>query len=212
MTNFIPIFPLEIVVFPTEHLNLHIFEPRYKQLIKDCFEQKKPFGVPSIINDELKEYGTLIYVKEVFKIYDNGEMDIRTEGGEIFRILEIIKNIPEKLYSGAIVNYPENNGGGNTAVMAALLAKMREMHAGLRVVKNFKKADDDLMVYDIAHHCGLSILQEYELLQLTTEKQRLEYLRRYFENVHQGSLENEALRDKIKMNGHFKHLSSSFNW
>src|SRR6187455_311175 len=50
MTNFIPIFPLGIVVFPGENLNLHIFEPRYKQLIKECFEQKKPFGIPPVID------------------------------------------------------------------------------------------------------------------------------------------------------------------
>jgi Lon protease-like protein len=46
MTNFVPIFPLSIVVYPGETLNLHIFEPRYKQLIADCFANKKPFRDP----------------------------------------------------------------------------------------------------------------------------------------------------------------------
>ncbi len=49
MTNFIPIFPLGIVVFPGEDLNLHVFEPRYKQLITDCFGEKKPFGIPTVL-------------------------------------------------------------------------------------------------------------------------------------------------------------------
>ena len=53
MTNFIPIFPLGIVVYPGEMLNLHIFEPRYKELIKDCHQQKKPFGIPAVFNNRV---------------------------------------------------------------------------------------------------------------------------------------------------------------
>lgn len=48
MINFIPIFPLDIVVYPGEHLNLHIFEPRYKQLIRECLDEQKHFGIPSV--------------------------------------------------------------------------------------------------------------------------------------------------------------------
>ena len=72
MTNFIPIFPLGIVVYPGEELNLHIFEPRYKQLIKDCHESKKPFGIPSVVNNKMTEMGTLVEVAEITKLYDNG--------------------------------------------------------------------------------------------------------------------------------------------
>ena len=69
MTNFIPIFPLAIVVYPGEQLNLHIFEPRYKQLVTECFELKKPFGIPAVINDKISEMGTLVQVKEISKLY-----------------------------------------------------------------------------------------------------------------------------------------------
>src|SRR3989337_2030747 len=97
MTNFIPIFPLGIVVYPGEDLNLHIFEPRYKQLIKECHEQKKPFGIPTVIENKLQEHGTLVEITELSKLNDNGEMDIKTQGVQVFRILEQIKEIPEKL-------------------------------------------------------------------------------------------------------------------
>ena len=69
MTNFIPIFPLSIVVFPGEQLNLHIFEPRYKQLIRECAEQQKPFGIPSVIENNVQELGTLVEIKEIRKVY-----------------------------------------------------------------------------------------------------------------------------------------------
>src|SRR3954464_3988749 len=108
MTNFIPIFPLGIVVFPGEDLNLHIFEPRYKQLITDCFAEAKPFGIPTVLKNGLSERGTKVEVKEIVEVYEDGTMDIKTRGVSIFRILEVVKTIPEKLYGGAIVNYPEN--------------------------------------------------------------------------------------------------------
>ena len=109
MTNFIPIFPLGIVVYPGEKLHLHIFEPRYKQLIKECKDSNKPFGIPAVINNRLQEIGTLVEILDIIQTYDNGEMDIKTQGLKVFRILEVIKSIPEKLYSGAIVNYPDND-------------------------------------------------------------------------------------------------------
>jgi hypothetical protein len=65
MTNFIPIFPLALVVYPGEELNLHIFEPRYKQLIKECFEQKKNFGIPSVLNEKMADLGTLVEIGEI---------------------------------------------------------------------------------------------------------------------------------------------------
>src|SRR5437762_2436263 len=107
MTNFIPIFPLDIVVYPGEALNLHIFEPRYKQLIKECIAAQKPFGIPAVLERRIEQYGTVIEIVELVKEYDNGEMDIKTKGAQIFRVLEVIKELPEKLYSGAIVSYPQ---------------------------------------------------------------------------------------------------------
>src|SRR4030095_17226645 len=113
MTNFIPIFPLGIVVFPGENLNLHIFESRYKQLVNECYAQKKPFGIPPLIENRLQDYGSLVEVVELTTVHENGEMDIKTRGSRVFRILEVIKEVPDKLYSGAIVNYPETNEEGN---------------------------------------------------------------------------------------------------
>src|SRR5688572_29324361 len=130
MTNFIPIFPLGIVVYPGEELNLHIFEPRYKQLIKECFDAGKPFGIPAVINDKMSEMGTLVEIREISKVYEDGKMDIRTEGKQVFKILEVIKELPEKLYSGAIVTYPKNViGGGKRELMKLILHGIREIYS-----------------------------------------------------------------------------------
>ena len=183
MTNFIPIFPLSIVVFPGEEVNLHIFEPRYKQLVKECFSDVKPFGIPCIINNQVGESGTLVKVVEIVKVYDSGEMDIRTKGVSVFRILEIIKRIPDKLYSGAIVHYPNLNENGSKSLMEKVLERLREMHRLLKITKSFNNPDEKLSAYDIAHHAGLSIEEEYELLGLTQEIQRQEYLKRHLNKI-----------------------------
>src|SRR3954447_17784790 len=166
MTNFIPIFPLGIVVFPGEDLNLHIFEPRYKQLITDCFAEAKPFGIPTVLKNGLSERGTLVEVKEILEVYENGKLDIKTKGISVFRILEVVKSIPEKLYSGAIVNYPANEEDQYVPLLRKVVKSIRDLHEVLKLNKPFNKPDDELRSYDIAHHVGLSLEEEYELLGL----------------------------------------------
>lgn len=206
MTNFIPIFPLGIVVYPGEQLNLHIFEPRYKQLINECKEQGKPFGIPTVLDDRLQDFGSLVEITEIVTVHDNGEMDIRTRGQRVFRILEVIKSIPEKLYSGAIVNYPDNREQGNIEQMRAVMAGLRELHRVMNLTKDFAKPDEQLSSYDIAHHAGLSLEEEYELLGLLDERQRQEYLKRHLAKVLPMLAGLEQLKDKIRLNGHFKNL------
>ncbi|HLI93839.1 MAG TPA: LON peptidase substrate-binding domain-containing protein [Puia sp.] len=209
MTNFIPVFPLGIVVYPGEMVNLHIFEPRYRQLVNECYAESKPFGIPTVIDNRLNEMGTLVRITERVKLYESGDMDIRTEGLRVFRILELIKSVPDKLFSGAIVNYPDNvEGPGKPALMAKIIAATRELHRLLRISKDFHKPDAQLVSYDLAHHAGMSLQQEYELLGLLREEQRQEYLKRHLGKVLPVMAEMEVLKEKVKLNGHFKNLSS----
>jgi len=211
MTNFIPIFPLGIVVYPGEDLNLHIFEPRYKQLINECHTEKKQFGIPSVIDNRMQDYGTLMNITEITTVHDNGEIDIKTQGNKVFRVLEVIKEIPDKLYSGAIVNYPPNHEQGSAEVMRRVVNSIRDLYKLLKLEKDFKKRDEELNTYDLAHHVGMSLHEEYELLGLMHERQRQEYLKRHLTKVIPLVTEMETLKVKVKLNGHFKNLSS-FNF
>ncbi len=206
MTNFIPVFPLAIVVYPGEMLNLHIFEERYKQLINECYAEKKPFGIPSVINKTLCETGTLVEITEIVQVYEDGKMNIHTRGLTVFRTLELIKIIPAKLYSGAIVTYPEINDTVNIKMMQHVMAAVKELHRLLNINKVFNKLGEELLSYDVAHHAGLSIEEEYELLQLLQEDQRLEYLKRHLNKVLPIVAGTENLKKKIKLNGHNKEL------
>ena len=207
MTNFVPIFPLSIVVYPGEDLNLHIFEPKYKQLIKECFDQKKSFGIPVVINNKVNELGTLMEIVEITKTYSTGEMDIKTKGQKIFRTLEIIDEVPGKLYSGAIVSYLFNSGQGKKILMDKVIAAIKELHKLLKVDKPFDKEEELLSSYDVAHHAGFTLKEEYEFLSLTDELHRQEYLKRHLAKVLPVVAEMESLKEKIKLNGHFKNIS-----
>lgn len=210
MTNFVPIFPLEIVVYPGEALNLHIFEPRYKQLVNECFSNKKPFGIPTVLNNAVTELGTLVEINEIVNVHEDGKLDIRVKGLQVFRVLEVVKEIPDKLYSGAIVTYPVNETAHRNTIRK-IVASIRELHRLLNVSKDFKKEEDELTSYDLAHHAGLSLEEEYELLGLMQELQRLEYLKRHLAKVLPVVSGMENLKEKIRLNGHFKELKG-FNF
>ena len=196
-------------MFPGEKLHLHIFEPRYKQLITECKESGKLFGIPTVISNKMNEMGTLVELKDIVQTYDNGEMDIKTEGVKIFRVLEVIKSVPEKLYSGAIVNYPENEeDAGSRELMQKVVRGVKELHRLLNISKDFKKPENELRAYDVAHHAGLSLEEEYEVLALLKEIQRQEYLKRHLQKVLPMLMEMEHLKEKVKLNGHFRNLSA----
>ena len=194
------------MVYPGEKLNLHIFEPRYKQLIKECFDNKKPFGIPPVIDNKISEIGTLVQVTEISHVYEDGKMDVKTEGIGIFKILELIKDLPEKLYSGAIVTYPQTFSKGSPTLLKKIVTGIREIHSRLNVSKDFKKPDNELMSYDVAHHAGLSMLEEYHILELPQELQRLEFLKRHIKKVLPIMAEMDSLKGRIKLNGHYKNL------
>ncbi|MFM2146241.1 MAG: hypothetical protein RL732_1077 [Bacteroidota bacterium] len=157
----------------------------------------------------MSETGTLIQLSEVVQEYENGELDIRTEGLRVFRILEVIQSVPDKLYSGAIVSYPDNvEDEGNRALMQRVVGGIKELHRLLNISKEFKKPDESLRIYDVAHHAGLSLEEEYEVLGLFQELQRQEYMKRHLQKVLPLLKEMEELKEKVKLNGHFRNLSA----
>ncbi len=152
------------------------------------------------------ECGTLVDIIEITKVYDNGEMDIKTKGSLIFKILEQIQELPEKLYHGAIVTYPPIKYMGSVPLMQKIVESIRELHNILKVNKNFKKTDQDLYSFDVAHHAGMSIEEEYQLLEFEQELHRQEFIKRHLGKVLAMMSQMNMLKEKIQLNGHFKNL------
>lgn len=86
--EFLPLFPLNLIVFEKEELRLHIFEPRYKQLIAECLAEDTCFGIAAVVNNKMTRYGTEMRIEKVVKTYDGGEMDIVCRALRRFEIEE----------------------------------------------------------------------------------------------------------------------------
>src|SRR5271156_921884 len=89
LASLLPIFPLELVLLPGVPLSLHIFEPRYKEMIAECLAQKKPFGVVRASAEGVADIGCTAEIMSVTKKYDDGRMDILTRGVERFEVLQV---------------------------------------------------------------------------------------------------------------------------
>jgi len=85
----LPLFPLDLVLLPGVPLPLHVFEPRYKEMIAECLDEKKPFGVVRASSNGVAEIGCTAEIIEVTKRYDDGRMDILTRGVERFEVLQV---------------------------------------------------------------------------------------------------------------------------
>lgn len=207
MSRLIPLFPLNIVVFPGEKLNLHIFEPRYKQLIKDCYESKTPFGIPTYLNQGVGLYGTEIEILSIDKNYPGGEMDIRTKGAQVFKIEEFYREITGKPYAAGKVSELDYNDDEDILTKEKIRALLKELYDALNISSVYEALPENFKAFDVAHHLGLSLEQEYQLLQMQNESDRQELILQHLNLVVPVVEETERLKELVRLNGHFKNLT-----
>jgi len=206
MARFLPLFPLNIVVFPGEKLNLHIFEPRYKQLITECLQQESTFGMPSFLNNRITTIGTELKILSLEKTHPNGEMDIKTIGLGPIRILDFYKQAPNKFYPAGSVEDISFHNQEDPVLKHQITECLRQMYSILGIEKLYMNLPADYKIFDIAHHLGLSTEQEYELLQCETELARQNLVLTHLQKVMPVILETERLKERVRMNGHFKNI------
>lgn len=200
----LPLFPLQLVVYPGEQLPLHIFEKRYQQLISDCEEDGISFGIPTYIDKKL-EYGTEVKLKKVAKKYPKGESDVICVGTRIFRIKNFYQQYPGKLYAGAEVEYLEDNDSSAQDLQEELLKNIAILYVEL-TIDNPPIFDIPFVSYQVAHKIGLALHQEYHLLKLRSELERLQYLIGHLKVTIPVVREMNRAKEVIQMNGHFKNF------
>lgn len=101
----IPMFPLNMVLFPGETTKLYIFEDRYRQLIEECLDNDASFGIPYLEKGKVHKYGCEVKINRILKTYENGSMDILVEGTRLFRMLEYSEILKPKLYGAGMIEY-----------------------------------------------------------------------------------------------------------
>ena len=207
MPRTLALFPLNLVVFPGEKLNLHIFEPRYRQLVKDCIETSITFGIPPFINESVSELGTEVRLLGVDKTYPNGELDIRTQGVGVFRIRDFYRQAPGKLYAAARIEDITDDTAEDVLLKPRITEYVRQLYEVLGLRKLFLDLAPTYRIYEIAHHLGFTQEQEYQLLAATSESERQEIVLEHLENILPIVVETERLKERVRLNGHFKNLT-----
>jgi len=212
MTTYLPLFPLQLVVFPGEKLNLHIFEERYKQLISECYNGTKAFGIPSFIKENVQEYGTEVEVRSIEKIYPDGRMDVTVTGLRTFRIIDFFEKAENAPYPAGIVSFEHDyiqhpiNTLADESISKKLKEILTELSRVLDVSKNLIPSRPQNMSFNIAHYLGMPLEKEYELLLTTHETERQRKLIQYIESALPDIKKREMMKTKIALNGHFKEI------
>lgn len=206
MSKTLAFFPLQLVVFPGEQLNLHIFEPRYRQLIADAESEGITFGVPTVINSEIRPIATEVRLEQISKRYPNGESDVKTRGQRIFRILSFEPKLGKKLYAGGEIAPIDYDTEENLQLNEEIVFLTREIYATLKIDKTILDAHDGFRTYDIAHYVGLQVEQEYELLTLFNAVERQQFLLSHLRKIRPDVTKRLDIRARAQLNGHFKDL------
>jgi len=183
---------------------LHIFEERYKQLINDCRSDAVTFGIPVYINDRI-DFGTEVQLVEVVTTYENGSMDIVCVARQVFKVISFDSEMEGKQYAGGVVQFLDGVNDGEASVKEQVLKKINELYELMGVVFDPIPADK-FNTYMLAHKMGFSFDQEYELLQITKESERLAYILNHLTTTI-GVLEQvDRTKAMIEMNGHFRNF------
>ena len=200
----LPFFPLQSIFFPGETVPLHIFEERYKQLITDCRKEALTFGVPVYINNGIA-YGTEVQLVEVVTTYESGEMDVVCVARQVFKVETFENQLGEKLYAGGKVTFLENIYDADDKTKTEVLAGIKELYQMMDVP--FTPIPlDKFHSFVLIHKMGLSLEQEYALLLMTKESERLSYILEHLRSTMTVLTEVDRTKKKIELNGHFKNF------
>ncbi|MGZ3689811.1 MAG: LON peptidase substrate-binding domain-containing protein [Bdellovibrionota bacterium] len=184
MGSLLPIFPLELVLLPGVPLPLHIFEPRYKEMIAECLEQKKPFGIVRASEEGVADVGCTAEIVSVTKKYDDGRMDIMARGVERFEVLEV--NEERSFLQAEISMVHDEEEDEATKPAAPLIEQAVRLHAEIA-----KLAGDDVSIgnnaanlsFILAGSLPLDLDFKQNLLATLSETKRLEAIVGYLQAV-----------------------------
>ncbi len=200
----LPLFPLQTVFFPGEQVPLHIFEDRYKALIRDCREHAATFGIPVYINDRIA-YGTEVQLVEVVNTYESGAMDIICVARQVFKVVTFENEMEGKPYAGGIVQFLDNINDGDDKQKRMVLSKIRELYQLMDVPLDIIR-EELFNSFTLAHKMGLSFEQEYQMLQMPRESERLNFINSHLMGTIVVLKEVQRAKELIELNGHFRNF------
>ncbi len=195
----IPLFPLEVVLFPGAPLPLHIFEPRYKEMIGECLEQKRPFGMVRVKENALAAIGCSATIVNVTKRYDDGRLDIATQGRQRFEIESL--NHERSFLQGEVTYFddePSEVGSGPRQVLIELHEQLFSILGQAPEVQQ-----DALSIsFHLASELPVDLDFKQTLLEMKSEAERIETLTEYYRATIPKIQQTLRARERASRNGH----------
>jgi len=199
----IPLFPLDVVLFPGIPLPLHIFEPRYKEMIGECLVQDCTFGIVRAVEQNLSEIGCTAEIVTVVKEYEDGRLDIVTEGRQRF---EVVRVNQERAFLRAEVVMIDDKPGTtpNEEDTARAVQLHSELLALAGATQDLSAADPSMLSFYLAGSLPLDLDFKQKLLSLRSEPERISLLISYLETVIPNLHRAARARTKAGGNGHVR--------
>ena len=201
MSALLPLFPLDLVLLPGTPLPLHIFEPRYQEMISECLDRSQQFGVVRGKDQELAEIGCTAEILTVTKKYPDGRMDIVTEGRARFEVIQLNQ---ERSFLQAEVFYlhddPETASQEEVAQAMKLHGEIMTL-AGAEPEKS-SEIDEGQLSFHLAGSLPLDLDFKQTLLGMKSEVERLRAIISFFETILPAMRRTVHVRRKAGGNGH----------
>jgi Lon protease-like protein len=193
------LFPLKVVLLPTEQIPLHIFEPRYKELIGECIEDDAEFGLVLSDDEGLRQVGTRARVTDVLERFDDGRLNVVVEGGERFRLVELTSG--RSFHTGQIEPIEDDDFDAEPADAQRALGLFRRV-AELAEAETTEPEPSRRLSYEIAARIELPLGLKQELLESRSEPERLRRLSQALDGIAELLTKQKELRDLSSRNGH----------
>ena len=198
----LPLFPLDVVLLPGTPLPLHIFEPRYKEMIGECLSNETQFGVVRAVEQGITEVGCTAQIVTVAKQYPDGRLDLVAEGRSRFEVVNLNR---ERLFLRAEVLFiPDEPGATDTAEGNRAVELHREILSLAGAVQDLSGADVTSLSYHLAGSLPLDLNFKQQLLATRSEGQRMHALAKYLESIMPNLRRAARAREKSGGNGHIQ--------
>lgn len=200
----IPIFPLDIVIFPGEIIPLHIFEPRYQELIRQlqtgAFDS---FGISPVLQKKIQRIGTIMVLVDIKKEYADGRYDIEVRAINRYLLEEYDEEMAGYSFPGGrLIDIPDPEPLPEHD-NEALKQKVAELFQLLNIREQMPIMSLPFHSYTWAPYIGLTIEKRYELLKMNNEKERQAFITEHVDQILPVLKEAEQVKQKVQSNGHF---------
>jgi ATP-dependent Lon protease len=198
----IPLFPLDVVLLPAMTLPLHIFEPRYKLLIRRCLEQQIEFGIVMASGKNVAAVGCTAEITRKVKDYPDGRMDILTEGRHVFALRQVFDDL--EYYEGRVEYLQDEPAAIDLEQERRVTQLFQQCHALLfgQAWVDEEPKDPGTLAYRMGARLPMELHNRQALLEMRDESRRRRSLLKWLTEFLPKLAEREKTRERAKGNGH----------